>query len=67
MAHPEDDPFAPRAPAGTGPARPLDQMGIGELEERIAALEDEIATCRGLIERKRGAKAAADSVFGRRD
>jgi uncharacterized small protein (DUF1192 family) len=65
MAMMDDDPFAPKPAANLLAAhRPLDQMGIGELEERIALLEAEIANCRSMISRKTSAKAAADAVFG---
>ena len=43
----------------------LEIFGVAELEERIAALEGEIARCRAQIERKRAGRAAADALFGR--
>lgn len=41
----------------------LELYGVGELEERIEALETEIARCRAQIERKRVGRAAADALF----
>lgn len=45
----------------------LELYGVVELEERIAALEEEIARCRAQIERKRAGRAAADALFSRPD
>ncbi len=42
---------------------PIDTMSVGELEERIALLEAEIARLRQAIEARRQTKAAADSMF----
>lgn len=44
----------------------LDLYSVGELEERIAQLEGEIARCRAQIERKQAGRAAADALFGPR-
>jgi uncharacterized small protein (DUF1192 family) len=46
------------------PALPkFDTMSIEGLEERIAELEAEIATIRGVIKSKQAARGAADSFF----
>ena len=44
----------------------LELFGIGELEERIAILEAEIARARAQIDKKRASRAAADALFGGR-
>lgn len=44
----------------------LELFGIGELEERIAILEAEIARARAQIDKKRAGRAAADALFGGR-
>jgi uncharacterized small protein (DUF1192 family) len=41
----------------------LEIFGFIELEERIEALESEIARVRAQLERKRAGRAAADAVF----
>jgi uncharacterized small protein (DUF1192 family) len=41
----------------------IDTMSVGELEERIAMLEAEIARLREAIADRQQTKAAADSVF----
>jgi uncharacterized small protein (DUF1192 family) len=43
----------------------LELFGVGELEERIEALEGEIARVQAQIERKRAGRAAADAFFGK--
>lgn len=43
----------------------LELYGVAELEERIAALQDEVARCRAQIERKRSGRAAADALFSK--
>lgn len=43
----------------------LELYGVAELEERIEALEAEVARCRAQIERKREGRAAADALFSR--
>ncbi|HUO13052.1 MAG TPA: DUF1192 domain-containing protein [Caulobacteraceae bacterium] len=43
----------------------LDLYAILDLEERIAALEAEIARTRSQIERKRAGRAAADAFFAK--
>jgi uncharacterized small protein (DUF1192 family) len=45
----------------------LDLYGVGELEERIAALEAEIGRARAQIDKKQATRAAADALFTRRD
>jgi len=45
----------------------LDLFGIEELEERIAALETEIARARAQIAKKQSGRAAADALFSKRD
>jgi uncharacterized small protein (DUF1192 family) len=41
----------------------LDLFAVGELEERIAILEAEIARSRAQIEKKRSGRAAAEALF----
>ncbi|GAW40756.1 hypothetical protein SH203_01156 [Brevundimonas sp. SH203] len=41
----------------------LDVYSIEDLEQRIAALDDEIARARSAIEAKRSKKNAADALF----
>ena len=43
----------------------LELLGVSELEERIEALEAEIARARAQIERKRAGRAAADAFFSK--
>lgn len=43
----------------------LELYGVGELEERIEALEAEVDRCRAQIERKRAGRAEADALFSR--
>ena len=43
----------------------LELYGVAELEDRIAALQEEIDRCRAQSERKRLGRAAADSLFSR--
>lgn len=44
----------------------LELFGVGELEERIATLESEIARARAQIDKKRAGRAAADALFGKK-
>jgi len=44
----------------------LELLGVADLEERIAALEGEIARTRAQLERKRAGRAAADAFFAKR-
>jgi len=66
----EDDISPVRRPRGwaLGEAarEDLELMGVAELQERIEALEAEIARTRAQIERKQAGRAAADSIFTRR-
>jgi hypothetical protein len=41
----------------------LDLFSVGDLEERIALLEGEIARCRAQIARKSAGREAADALF----
>lgn len=41
----------------------LELYGVEELQERIAALEAEIARARAQIERKKATRSAADALF----
>jgi uncharacterized small protein (DUF1192 family) len=43
----------------------LDPLSVAELEERIAALEAEIARARGKMERAVNHRASADQLFKR--
>jgi len=45
----------------------LELYGVAELQERIEALEAEIARARAQMERKRAGRAAADALFSKRD
>jgi uncharacterized small protein (DUF1192 family) len=45
----------------------LELFGAGELEERIALLEGEIARVRTQLAKKQSGRAAADALFARRD
>jgi uncharacterized small protein (DUF1192 family) len=45
----------------------LDLFGVAELEERIEALEAEIARTRAQMDRKRSGRAAAEALFSRPD
>jgi uncharacterized small protein (DUF1192 family) len=44
----------------------LELYSVGELDERIAALQVEIDRVRAQIDRKRAGRAAADALFGGR-
>ena len=44
----------------------LELLAVSDLEERIEALEAEIARTRTQLERKRTGRAAADALFGGR-
>jgi len=43
----------------------LELFAVSDLEERIEALQAEIARTRAQLERKRSGRAAADALFGR--
>lgn len=64
MAGFDDDDADRPPPEGGAFPRKLGPMSLEALERYIAALEAEIARCRGEIERKRRLRDAADSVFG---
>ncbi len=57
----EDDEV--KRPKGHEVGMPIDTMSVGELEERIALLEAEIARLRQAIAARQQTKAAADSLF----
>lgn len=65
-----DEPSEPRSFRGKAlmeaTREDLELYGVGELEERIALLESEIARSKAQIERKRAGRAAADALFGGR-
>jgi uncharacterized small protein (DUF1192 family) len=42
---------------------PIDTMSVGELGERIAMLEEEIARLRAAIAQREKSKSAAESIF----
>ena len=44
----------------------LELLAVVDLEERIEALEGEIARTRAQLERKRAGRAAADAFFAKR-
>ncbi len=66
-----DEPVEPRRRRGQwlieAAREDLDLFAVEELEERIGALEAEIARARAQIEKKGATRAAADALFGRRD
>ncbi|MEO8813209.1 MAG: DUF1192 domain-containing protein [Caulobacteraceae bacterium] len=66
-----DEPVEARRPRGHAlvemAREDLDLFGIGELNERIADLEAEIARVRAHMVKKQAGRAAAESVFSRRD
>jgi uncharacterized small protein (DUF1192 family) len=45
----------------------LEAYGVAELEERIAALEAEIARTRTQLSKKKAGRDAANALFGRLD
>lgn len=47
------------------PKEDLELFALVDLEERIEALEAEIARVRRQIDRKRAGRAAADALFGK--
>jgi uncharacterized small protein (DUF1192 family) len=67
MAEQEAEPV--RRPRGWAvaelPKEDLELFALTDLEERIEALEAEIARVRRQIERKRAGRAAADALFGK--
>lgn len=47
------------------PQRPLDDMSIEELRDRIAGLKEQIEACEAMIVRKEASRKAADAAFFR--
>lgn len=62
-----DEPLGPRPTRGDAVAalgrEDLEIYGVSELEERIEALQAEIARSRAQIDRKQATKSAADAMF----
>lgn len=52
-----------RKPKGHEVGMPIDAMSVGELEERIAMLREEIARLERAIAARQQTRAAADSFF----
>jgi uncharacterized small protein (DUF1192 family) len=46
------------------PDRPLEDMSLEELAERIVNLKAEIERCEAEIKKKEASKRAADDIFG---
>lgn len=67
MAEEDGDPIRrPRGWALTELVREdLELLAAVDLQERIEALEGEIARTRAQLERKRAGRAAADALFGK--
>ena len=63
----QEDPETVRRPRGwaivEAAREDLELLAVGELEDRIEALEAEIARTRAQIDRKRAGRAAADAFF----
>ena len=64
-----EEPVEPRRARGwavTEVAREdLELMSVGDLEERVEALQAEISRTRAQMERKRATRSAADALFGK--
>jgi uncharacterized small protein (DUF1192 family) len=62
-----DEPLGPRAGRGDTlkalAREDLDIYGVSELEERIEALQAEIARCKAQIDKKQAGKSAAEALF----
>ena len=62
-----EEPAAPRPMRGAllveATREDLDLYAVGELNERIAMLEGEIARARAAIDKKQNSRAAADAMF----
>lgn len=62
-----DEPLGPRPGRGDTlvalSREDLDIYGVSELEERVAALQAEIARCKAQIDKKQAGKSAADALF----
>ena len=52
-----------KKPKGHEVGMPIDTMSVGELEQRIALLQSEIARLEQAIAARRNTRAAADSLF----
>ncbi len=52
-----------KKPKGHEVGMPIDTMSVGELEERIALLQGEIARLEQAIAARKNTRAAADSLF----
>ncbi len=65
MAEDPDEPRAGRGALLVALTREdLDPYAVSDLNDRIAALREEIARCEGAIARKSSGRAAADALFG---
>jgi uncharacterized small protein (DUF1192 family) len=62
-----EEPAAPRIARGAAlieaTREDLDLYAVGDLEERIERLQDEIARTRAALDRKKHGLAAADALF----
>ncbi|MEJ1157461.1 DUF1192 domain-containing protein [Prosthecomicrobium sp. N25] len=61
MAFLEDD--RPKKKPAHEVGQDLSLLSVGDLEERIAILEAEVARLRAAVEARRKSRSAADSVF----
>ncbi|WP_373502830.1 DUF1192 domain-containing protein [Aestuariivirga sp.] len=53
----------PKKPAGVVIGENLDLLSVSELEQRVQALESEIARVKAAIASKQASKSAADAFF----
>ncbi len=60
---PDDD--LPPPPVLSLTKAEIENLSVGELEERISALEAEIERVRAVIDTKQHSKSAAEAVFGK--
>lgn len=60
---PEDD--EPQRPKGIILGEDLYELSVGELEERILALQEEIERTKAAKQQKAGGLAAAEALFGK--
>lgn len=62
-----DEPAAPRTARGAAlieaTREDLELYAVGDLEERIEQLQEEIARTKAALDRKRNGRAAADAFF----